>query len=152
MSPIAKTNSPVNRIFGASKTASRTRQRAVGEAMAVIFLADRSLSYRRRPISAPAMDPGLRRDDCDVGTTSNLGRDDFFPHLGELRFVGRPDLVLREPAESLDIGGVDDHALGFEQLLGLGEIVDALGQLTDRLLRGARCFDHQLALWFGQSV
>jgi len=92
---------------------------------------------------------------------SNIGHDPITqtlvatissPHLGELRLVGGPDLVLREPAEGFDIGGVDRHALGFEQLLGLGDIVDALGQLADRLLRGARGVRDQLLMGLGEAV
>src|ERR1700687_5023021 len=129
MSPIAKINSAVRTILGTSNTTSRTRHRRGDvEATAVIGPPRpemKSLSYRRRPASTAGVDPGLGRDDKDVGTTtyartagrrSHLGRDDFFPHLGELRLVGGPDLVLREPAEGLDVGGIDRHPLGFEQL------------------------------------
>ena len=57
-----------------------------------------------------------------------------------LLLVGRPDLLLRQLAEGLDVGLDHRHALGLEQLLGLGEVVDRLGELRGSCsaLRGRR--------------
>src|SRR6266436_9241746 len=56
-----------------------------------------------------------------------LGVDDLVPELGVLLLVLRPDLLFGDLAERGDVGLVDLHALGLEDLLGLGEVVDALG-------------------------
>src|SRR6185436_15643603 len=63
-----------------------------------------------------------------------LGVDDLVPHLGVLLLVLGPDLLLGQLAERGDVGLVHLHALGLEDLLGLGEVVHALGGLTDLLL------------------
>src|SRR5690348_13861823 len=81
-----------------------------------------------------------RRQRGGIGTSlfiaarSGLGLDDLAPELRELLLVARPDLLLRELAESIDIGGVHRHSLGLEQRLRLLQIVDALGLMADLFL------------------
>src|SRR6516162_10253102 len=101
MSAIARINSPVKTNFGARRTTSPSHPR--GSA---------------RPLGAGAvMRPA----------PSHLGSDNLFPHFGELRLVGGPHLLFGDLAEGANIGGVDRHPLGLQQLLGLGEVVDAFG-------------------------
>src|ERR1700757_4843986 len=85
-----------------------------------------------------------------TGTALDLGSDDFFPQFRELLLVRWPYLLLRYTAKCLNIGGVDRRPLGLEQFLRLGEIVNALGQLADRRLRGVRSFLQQFLLHGGQ--
>src|SRR5947207_3681582 len=126
-SPIARIKRPVSTIFGKSSTTSRTRHGVAGRSDAA------AASFA-------------------VTAGSDLGCDDFFPELGELLLVGRPDFFLRQFAERVDIGGIHGHSLGFEKLLGLVEIVDALGQLAHLGLGIARGVCDQFALALGQPV
>src|SRR6187397_2700270 len=80
------------------------------------------------------------------------GLDDLVPQIGILLLVGRPDLLLRELAEGIELRRVHDHALRLEQLLRLGEAVDALGRLAHALLRTARGFTDELLLLLGEAV
>src|SRR5260370_9537566 len=93
MSPIARASSAVSTIFGNSSTTSRSRHRRVpAGAIDVIPGAERSEAtrnpctparvhgFRARGYTAP---PNDSIGDADPG--SHLGRDDFFPHPGELR-------------------------------------------------------------------
>src|SRR5690242_19760476 len=75
---------------------------------------------------------------------------DQIPHLGVLLMIGGPDALFRDFAEGVDIGVVDHHALGLEQLFGLLQIVDALGVVADALLRLARDIEQQLLLRLGE--
>src|ERR1700676_3239221 len=117
MSAIAITRSAVSTTLGSNRTRSRART---------------VTAIHRRPRSRKQNSPaGRPRAD------SHFGRDDLLPQFRELLFVFRPYLLFRDFLKSRDICFVDDHALGLEQFLGLGEIVDALGQLPNALLRGA---------------
>src|SRR5258707_427550 len=121
MSPMASANNPVSRIFGASSTTSRARHRRLEvEAITVIDTPDGFGHRDRAPPGllrryAPRNDNPLlslraKRSNL-VGPQTrhqqhlprpdhlDLGRDDFFPDLGELRLVGRPDLLLGDLAK-----------------------------------------------------
>src|SRR5262245_26472170 len=73
--------------------------------------------------------------------------DDLVPHLRVLLPVLRPDLLLGHLAERRHVGLVHLHALRLEDLLGLLEAVDRLGQLADlRLCLAADVHDELLLL------
>src|SRR3974390_266001 len=55
---------------------------------------------------------------------------DLVPQRAILALVGRPDLLLRHFAELVDFGFHHRHADGFEQGLGLREMIDRLGLLA----------------------
>src|SRR5689334_22311678 len=99
---------------------------------------------RRRSAPGGASTPSAMASDRGVG--------DQIPHLGVLLVIGGPDPLCRDFAEGFDIGVVDHHALGLEQLLGLLQIVDALGVVADALLRLARDVEQQLLLRLGEAV
>src|SRR6185312_1244808 len=103
----------------------------------------RSAAARPMPAAIPAWPCAAR---------SGFGLDDLFPELRELLLVAGPDLVPCDLAEGVDMRLVHSHALGLEQLLGLGEVVDALGVVADALLRLARHIEQQFLLLFGQAV
>src|ERR1700727_2968393 len=71
---------------------------------------------------------------------------DLVPQSAVLRLVGWPDLLLCHLAEFLDLGFDHGHAERLEQGLGLLEMIDRLGQLTNLFLRGARKIEHQFLL------
>src|SRR5262249_7535070 len=70
-----------------------------------------------------------------IGCSLSARVDDLVPHLRVLLPILRPDLLLGHLAERGHIGLVHLHALGFEDLLGLLEVVDRLGQLANLRLR-----------------
>src|SRR5882757_9851908 len=68
---------------------------------------------------------GLTSCGCaSFDSTLGLELHDLVPQAGILLLVGGPDLLLRHLFEGIDVGLDDHHALGFELLLGRGEIVD----------------------------
>src|SRR5947207_15726633 len=108
MSPIASARSAVSTIFGSKRITYNARlRRATPGAATDIAL----IPYTQR-----------------MSVALHLGRDDFVPHLGELRLVAGPHLFLGEFSEGTDIGGVDRHPLRLQELLRLGQAVDAFGQ------------------------
>src|SRR4051812_34116667 len=58
----------------------------------------------------------------------NLETLDLVPKRAVLALVGRPDLLLRDLAEFVDLGFDHDHAKRLEFRLCLDEIVDRLGE------------------------
>src|SRR5690348_6138455 len=69
---------------------------------------------------------------------------DLLPQCAVLLLVGRPDLLLRDLAEGLDVALDHGHALGLKLLLRGLEIVDRFGELAALVLRLARGVEHQL--------
>src|SRR5215469_434803 len=114
MSPIASASSAVSTNLGSSRTKRRTL---------VVIAVD---AERVRAGGPATMMPRA---------SSDLGRDDLLPQLSVLLLVFGPDLFLCDLFESRDVGVVDSHALGLKQFLGLREVIDALDQLPDALLR-----------------
>src|SRR5215469_538955 len=104
-------------------------------------------SARRQSVIASALGAAL-----DTNDRSSFRADDLVPELGILLLVGGPDLVLRHLAEGVDIGGVDDHALGLEQLFCFLRIVDAFRRLANLYLRLAREIEQQCLLILRQAV
>src|SRR5438093_9942341 len=99
-------------------------------------------------ITRPATTPRPRRV---TAPPALLRADDPVPELAVLLLVGRPDLVLGQLAEGRHVGGVHLHALGLEELLGLGQVVDALGQLA-HLLLGLAADVHEELLLLGREA
>src|SRR5258708_9904842 len=69
---------------------------------------------------------------------------DVVPQRAVLALVGRPDLLLRDFAEFVDLGLDHRHAERLEFRLRLGEVVDPLGGLAALGLRLASEVEHQL--------
>src|ERR1700761_5740606 len=69
---------------------------------------------------------------------SGLEAFDFVPQRAVLRLVSRPDLLLRDFTEFIDLGFDDGHAERLKQSLGCREVVDRLRRLADFFLSGAR--------------
>src|SRR5207253_2370160 len=65
----------------------------------------------------------------------NLEPLDLVPQRAVLALVGRPDLLLRDLAELVNLGLDDHHAERLELRLRLGEVVNRLGRLADLALR-----------------
>src|SRR5665811_1003928 len=81
----------------------------------------RSIGRARRPKlfgSGPALN-------------SDLEAFDLVPQGAVLALVGRPDFLLRDLAEFVDLGFHHGHAERPQLRFGLGEIVDRLGRLAD---------------------
>src|SRR5689334_352775 len=79
-------------------------------------------------------------------------RDDLVPQLAVLLLVRRPDLLLGHLPERGHVGGVDLHAARLEDLLGLGEVVHALGGLADLFLRLPADLHEELLLLGREAV
>src|SRR3981189_3083126 len=80
--------------------------------------------------------------------SSALGLEagDLVEESTELGLVDRPDLLLGNLAEGLDVALHDRHALGLEQLLGALEIVDRFDQVAHLALSLAAHVQEQLLL------
>src|SRR4030081_1452841 len=87
---------------------------------------------------------GMSRMSFSIGTIRVLCLElhDLVPQAGILLLVGGPDLLLRHLFEGVDVGLDDHHALGFELLLGGGEVVDRFGKLAALGLRLAAGVEH----------
>src|SRR5215831_16974862 len=137
---MASTRNAVTRTLGSSKTICRARATLTHPALCA-----------GSPLSRTAGE-GAERSEAGEGTPLDLGCDNLVPELGIFFLVGRPDLFLCDLAESLDIGGIDGHPLGFEQLCRLLGGVDAFGQPTNSLLGRPRGIEQQLLLLWRETV
>src|SRR5438094_7863879 len=102
-------------------------------------------------VSSAAVMPARPRR-VTSGPPALLGADHAVPELAVLLLVGGPDLLLGHLAEGGHVGGVHLHALGLEELLGLGQVVDALGQLAHLLLGLAADVHEELLLLGGEAL